>query len=667
MYVFFTALAWGLVVVASFLGWGWLATGRTVRRGHDDSTAAGMLELPGWGMTFSVLAGGMLNLLGIANRHVIVAYVIAGAIASLLPLRTIFRRRTEFLRPLLADGPAALAVGVILALLCLRLASSVIVPSYNPKPEWRDVQFNPHDDMHSYLVSVERMLQTGSVGLDPFNSRQVANALGGQHFLNAVTIAPLRIDHLHMLEAGLAVVVLSLASAAIGLRIAPSRYGVRAAATLMLVPLLIEWPIRNLSSVVTVSVALLLLASATLAVIAARAAGESPRRSIWLAALALAAACVLKSTLIPVACLSTAAAFVLAAILIRRPRLLIDGVLVGGVAIVLMLPWMIWQYRQSGTLLYPILGRGCYVDAATVPVPSLAPDVKTAAALPALLPAVLLIVTSVALISRKLRAAIGWPLAAVVLASLAAWTLAHLNILQLTDMPGTTRYTASAQAVGLTLVLAACWRITAALAGDSEPTRLRHAGAIALAALIVFTAPQWSEVYFAQLPTNLSASVGGKTQPWDVATQRVRSMQQVVPAGEPLLAYLSQPALLDFGRNRIYVADWPGESSPPPGMPSRSGADALATYLLDQHVRCVAYSYANAASFPRRRYGNYVSPRYGRIVARQAALSFAFQDVLGELMRSRRILFDDGANVVFDLETPADAAPAMIPTTAAGR
>src|SRR6266496_1318597 len=109
---FLIALGWGLSVLTSFFGWGGLATGHAFRRAvaRHAPNAQEPLELPAWGMLFSIAAGGALNLLGLANRHVIVAYVITGIAAAVLPARLIWQRRSIWVGALRDDLPASLMI-----------------------------------------------------------------------------------------------------------------------------------------------------------------------------------------------------------------------------------------------------------------------------------------------------------------------------------------------------------------------------------------------------------------------------------------------------------------------------------------------------------------------------------------------------------------------------
>ncbi|HVV73407.1 MAG TPA: hypothetical protein VHI52_18185, partial [Verrucomicrobiae bacterium] len=136
---------------------------------------------------------------------------------------------------------------------------------------------------------------------------------------------------------------------------------------------------------------------------------------------------------------------------------------------------------------------------------------------------------------------------------------------------------------------------------------------------------------------------------------QIQKLQSAVPPGHPLLVYLATPAFLDFTRNPIYVIDWPGETSPPPGLPVYSGPAAVRNYLLAHHLRYLAYAYRSKANFPPENYSNYLQPLNGNVIRRQAAGSFAFQQDLDSLQNTCRILYNDGTNELLDLASPATA------------
>jgi hypothetical protein len=127
-----------------------------------------------------------------------------------------------------------------------------------------------------------------------------------------------------------------------------------------------------------------------------------------------------------------------------------------------------------------------------------------------------------------------------------------------------------------------------------------------------------------------------------------RKMQQSIPQGETVLTRLAKPFLLDFRRNKIFIADYPGGASLPPGMPFFRGAEALADYLNLKSIRYVAYSYANEANFQWSQFGERLKNPYSW-VRTQAIHTFDFQNNLKQLGDSRKRIYDDGDIFVLDM------------------
>ena len=61
----------------------------------------------------------------------------------------------------------------------------------------------PFDDP-AYTLFPNRMLQTGAIGIDPFSDRLTASALGGESFLQALVLAVLPVEYIHVVDPGLA-------------------------------------------------------------------------------------------------------------------------------------------------------------------------------------------------------------------------------------------------------------------------------------------------------------------------------------------------------------------------------------------------------------------------------------------------------------------------------
>jgi hypothetical protein len=642
---YWAAAGWGVCVLLALMGWGRLAL-----RAAGATGIVAWLEAAAWGIAISSLVGGLMNLLAWCGRAGVITFVLLGLLLFLADATLHLPRARAWWRtwPGRRDVAWIFVAALVAALLTLRFLSSLSA-GFNPKFE--GVRLNPHDDMHSYLVSVERLLQTGTLGHDPFNSRMMMSALGTQHFLNALVLAGAREERLHLLEGGIALAALCMSAAALGLRLGLRRVP---ATALMLVPLMIQFGYINLSATVTAAAAVMVLVSWGLSDI--RPGGPALLRWSVLLGFLLAAACSLKGTVLFVSCVFAFAVVLLRALGGRRPTLIAAGALALAVAAACLLPWMLWQHASSGTWLYPLLGRGYHAAVfGLTPFPKL-PSLPAAAAnalrVGLVLPIVLLAAALVAAAlprPRRLLPSYAW---AGLVAYLAAWTCSWPVMAQATQVVDLPRYLAASAAVGCTLALAAGWRIAAAVVAERPAHPARFAGPAAFAAFAVLTAGEWAMLYFVMLPADLARATSNQHPIRGAAgaiAARLRDMQNAVPPGEKLLVYLAEPAFLDFRRNPIYVVDWPGEASPPPGMPVYSGGPAVADYLRHLGIRYVAYDYARHAAFPPENYSNYLAPLNGDVVRRQAAGSFAFQDDLHQMEARERIIYRNGEEEILDL------------------
>jgi hypothetical protein len=638
---FLPALLWGWWILASLAGWG-LLLGWAVRRGEPaEDAGADWLEAPAWGIAAGSVVGGLMNLAGVANRMGVTFFVFVGAallgIFAALFFRSLGQRAGRPARLLRAKW---LLLALPLLALGLCFASSVRVDSFYPEMDWaHGVYLNRQDDAQSYLVSPERMLQTGTLGRDPFNSRQMMSALGAEHFLNALALAVLPVDNLHLLEGGVGLAAACLAAAGLARRFG---LGVPGAAALMTALLVVRPIYVNISSTATTVAVLIALGSALARALAPPETDSARRSWVLLAGLLLGAACSLKSTAIPAACIGVAGAALARAAQQRRWAPVGTGLLVGVVGLAAMTPWMIWQYGSSHTPLYPLLGLGGHVEAywPSAPAP-MNENARWQLEHGLVAPLVFLLITVFALLPRQSRenagsaggVALGWNL---------GWLAAWPAIALATEYADIARYLASARDAAMVATLAFLWRL-----GRRGGPRL--AGPLLLALIAVYHEPDIKNYYFDYLPKDLRASIA-KLPSWDALTNRLHAAQLSVPPGARLLVYMETPFLLDFTNNPICVADWPGEASPPPGLPLAQGGEAVAAYLIGQDIHYVIYDYRSQAKFDRQTFAVYLLPDYGRVMNRTTRESFAFQDDLNELERTRARVYDDGLTYVLDLD-----------------
>jgi hypothetical protein len=429
-----------------------------------------------------------------------------------------------------------------------------------------------------------------------------------------------------------------------------ARAGPWAALLVVLLLLAVPRPWANTTSVVT-GLALFLTLFRTLS--RGVPDGLPSARGAVLVALATAGLCGLKSTHIPACALLVALAYLLRTGDPRsRGALLGELAAAAGLTLVFVAPWMLSMYQSNGTPLYPILGRGFHGSAyggfwqpyegltfATAGglLGSVLTDLRAAPAL---------ILGAGLLLRGRCRAGRG-ALAAFLLASLvslgALAAAAGLNVAY--------RYSwAFLYPAILTLIAYSCSRTRA---GRRPRRRLDLAAApVSLAVGVLLLAPYgdpqdtlWRQLASIEGSVRQSKSAGFRR--W--FERRYSKMQQAVPEGAILLTRLEFPFVLDFKRHTVFIADYPGGSSPPPGMPFFGGGERLAQYLCGHSVRYVAYSYRTEAAFTRDRFGHRLEPGANPWLRAQAAHTLDFQANLADLGQSRRRIYDDGDVFVLDL------------------
>lgn len=632
---------WGLAVLASMVGWGRLA-GLTLL-GLDRRAGLGLDAALGISLTIAV--GAWLNLGRGITSELLIGYVTFGVVLA----AALGTPRSAAVGGWFHDDPAeagetrAVAarprLGIVLpglalaALAAIRYAAAAQI-----------VELCPSDDPVAYLLFPVRMLSEGSLGDDPFNNRRLISSLGGLAFLQAIVLSATGTARAALADSGLGLLV----AVAGGVGLARAR-GVPP--SLRLIPaslvLLDPFPASNLSSFVLPVPLILTLARLI------ECEEERPRNwgrwiCVGLVGSSLAA---LKSSMIPFV-----AAMLLADAALRlrptRGRSLGQLAVVGLVGLILAAPWMVSLRRSSGTYLYPLLGVGTHGrQYGTFLEPNHAFTAGT----------VLKNLYQVATDGHALAAAVlalGGLLASrragkfrpSDLAVVAAW-LATLGLMAgLFEFKDTLRYAHPLHtAVGL--IFAVRLLEESSLRANPNPAALASLlAAVATLALGVglTVGGEWesTRVMFRKSVGRIRAGLAGMALSAESDRRRYEALQESVPEGVPILTRLSQGELLDFRRNRIHVADWPGGASPAPGLPCFQGPEPLAAYLINQGIRYVAYSYADQCNFPKRDYDYRTFTLWDRVACQHA---YDFQDNLSELMKTRERVYDDGRLVMLDL------------------
>jgi hypothetical protein len=643
---YWKAVAWGAGILASFYGWGTLLR-HLIWRGH----AVGACRCAVWGFAVVIMIGGVMNLASVATRAGLFALVAAGWLPAAWSMAREWKQRRAWARgvrkQLGAQRPLAFFLGTLAFLLLMRVGSSVIVTSLWPWEPSLTARFNWHDDSQSYIVYPQKMLQTGSIGADPFNSRRNQASVGAGHLVVALMMGELLEDYAHLFEAGLALLLICGVTWEISAMMKLGWWwrGMLQACVLSQVPMTV-----NVTSYYGA-------AALMLAMLMTMMSAEWRELAWWrvgiLVGMLVGALVALKTTFLPLAGILLAVDAVWkGGMRLKEWRRLagIYAAMIAGVALV-MAAWMFDAWRSTGTALYPILGRGFHGSRyGKVPLPSDGMSWEFQKELYWLVTPYLL-VAAIAIValwrSRTLPREWKGSIAGALLSSGLGFLIIGLGT---GYTGGAERYVFSMALAGEVVMMGGLFVLSQQWisAGGASKTWGRL-GPSLFGLLMARRVLHVVQIYFVLVPMNWYASFKGNLPYHAAAREQARRIQSVLPAGATILARLSDPYALDFTRHTIYVVDWPGDFSPPPGMPLREGSEKLAAYLENAGIRYVAYSYRDEAHYPR----SWTEYRLGADQAQWdrtlTANTYDFQDNLKELGGTRKILYDDGDIFVIDL------------------
>jgi hypothetical protein len=377
---------------------------------------------------------------------------------------------------------------------------------------------------------------------------------------------------------------------------------------------------------------------------------SSISRSLLLALLA-AAVTTLKSTYLPVA-LAILLGFYLLRLRKRTwLRVLREALISALVFLVILLPWMLDMKRKGGTLLYPLLGNG-YEIAAYGPVPHF-----ISAGLYPVEAGLALLIVCAAAAAAHWTAARRLPDADKISIMIFAIGLVVLPISIAVAGSSLSRYTKPFLLPCALLLLASIARIPEM--GRPITARRLIAGVCAatlILGLVVYGKGDKDFIFYQhmfaqrQLATALDEELYYVLTDDFLAREREREfkLQSAIPPGDAVYASILPTFEMNFQRNSIYVADIPGMSSLPPGMPTQGAPAALRSYLLSKSIRYVAYSRKTTAGMDD--VINAPPPKPERAWPRMESLNAADVNLqILALSETYRAIYDDGDERVIDL------------------
>jgi hypothetical protein len=634
---YFFAFSWGILIPVSLTGWGCVLNRLLFPKAQTDWG-----QRAAWGLALSVVVGGVLNLLSCISRTTILVYLGLGMVAwatdCLLRRSSPSKSASQLVADAHKNRKAELICAALVVLLVLiQYAGSISVARYDyPSSPAGPVRFNQADDFQAYFVFPQKMLQLGSMGRDPFSSRRLESSLGGQSFLDTFVLSVLSVQNLHIIDPGLGLLLI------IGLLWGNFKERATSLAwslALLFVFVWIDPPTVNVASLYT-GTAMFLNLYRTLDWKALPSSHFLSRT--FIVALIASVICSLKSNFIPSCGVLLVCSFLCYILGQHRRRVAIAEMATTAVLIiVLTLPWMISMYQSSGTLLYPLLGRGyhqssykdslcsyCWITISTIMQLLLRHTTDVA-------------FVTVGALGVLYLASRRWRINGreAVLSLLLGAAVGHV-IVTLATGESYSRYSFPFLLAAILIL------ITEAVSTPPQGERgrkLEGATLVAVAASAFLAGAYWdaSRIFYVECLRSAADGLKHKSLVSDQEIQAYKTLQSSIPPGELLIEKLDKPFLLDFKRNTVLLVDW-AAASLPPGLPFSKGSEALAGYLTGHSIRYVAYSYGGEAE--RRKL-----PTYFPYFRMQLLYSYDFEDNLEGLGRTRRHLYDDGNSFVLDL------------------
>jgi hypothetical protein len=627
---FAVAILWCVGLFAAIAGYGTLL----LRLFRVRRPAFALAAVSGFSVT--ILLGGVLNLLHAITVPVLFGFSMIGVLALLL-LRRADKQppRREVQAPSSPNAKLKLLLLFFAIVFALRLAATVHTAYYQQS-----------DDYNFYLAAPEKMLQLHEFAPDPFSERRIMSSVGGNYFLQTLVLTELPLEDVQMADRALGLLLLAVVAFGLADEFDLTPLQQAALAVFVLITPQLQF---NLTFVLLPSAlffGLVYLASNRSSL------SDHPNLQALLLGMTTAAIASTKSTYLPHGVL-----FVLCiAVFAVSRRGLAAGLrtlLIGAFGCLLVLaPWMIAQHATSGTYYYPLLGKGFhYSSYGLYPPPSgFNPKIILHKVLPFNLPilVILLLEWFWGEDDEQTRAIV-----ALTAATLAASVLVGIA----TGGDSVRRYNYPAIVPSILLLFVVFSRRvnhhvqTGNLAGSWRPIQACTAG-LAVATAFYIGLNSWTHEY-RRTAENLHATFSSYSIAPVALHLQYAAMESAIPTDSAAIVTVDDTFLLDYRTHRLYIADFPGAASLPPGWPGRSDGEALASYLLSQNIRYLAHSYSKDEADQSHLIAVMHDQSITQWIRSEDEMMLDSHRQYADLARTRRHLYDDGSLYVLDLATPA--------------
>jgi len=626
---FAEALLWCALLFISIAGYGAILLRLFGLRRPSVALAAAS------GVGVVIFLGGCLNLMWAIVAPVLLLVVFVGVLAAIL-LRINFAEpesSTAVERPQSSSSRSATFLLVLLVVIfVVRIAASVHAG-----------QYQEGDDYNFYLAAPAKMLQLHHYAADPFSERRIIASIGGNYFLQTMVLAVLPLENLQMADRTLGLLLLAFVAYGLAGEFRLTRTQRTVFAILVFFTPQLQFNLTFVQLPGALFFSLVYLAANR------KLFSDRPILLALLLGIVTGAVASTKSTYLPhgvifITCI---------ALFHWRRRGLKAGILtllLAGVgAFFVMVPWMIASHSTSGTFFYPLLGHGYHYSAyGFYPPPSGAGvSIVFHKVISFCIPLLLLFVIEWVLGDHDEEGE-------AVLALSAAAFCAALLVGIATGGDSVRRYNYPCMLPALVLVYVVFSR-----RANAVPTARRWYifQSCTVVVVVVAAISIWGNRLSnegMQIPWSIKSALLGTPIVSPAIKAEYAAMQRAIPTDQGTIATVVYSFLLDFRAHPISIADFAGAASLPPGWPARRGGEALARYLLANHLRYLVYDYAGFAGADHEAIHVLGDPSRTQWIHSEAAIILDSHHQFAELAKTRRHLYDDGKIYVLDLATPAE-------------
>ncbi len=631
---FLYAICLACLLLVSFTGWGRMS-GKLLRLPRLPVSIACSL-----GIAVIIFLGGFLNLLHLIYPAILFALVVFGLFLY-FALRNDCADRYRW-RDFWYRCPRWAKLLVILALvtLALRVAATVRLST-----------FNSFDDGPAYMVFPQKMLAAHHFAFDPFSDRRIISSLGGAYLLQAMVIAATSLAHIGMADRTLGLLLLFPAIFDLGIAfdLSPIQIG-----AMEWVIFLVPQETWNLTFVV---LPIPLLLSIIWVIFHSQNTEEGPAwRLAILAGVIGGAVLSLKSSFLPYLGTLIIVAYVL--LPSKRHRDAINFLIIEALGCLLVMgAWMISMKHESGTFLFPVLGRG--VDYSSYGLfEHMSRFTGKLSVIRSFVQGIALVILACIQFLGGIRDRRSKLSFSVLIAAACAITVFNFE----SGGDYIWRYNFAQFFTAIILFCAA----GAAVSNHVINSRTRIASVVAMLSLVAcifyYDVGGASPASFRQIEYDMAhfqcglrASLSGQALANAVMVQEYRAVEASFPPGSTALESLSRPFLFDYAAGKtILLADWPGGASPPPGWNFNEGGSGLAQYLTRQHVQYLVYDHQSVDSLQFcRTFANL--QHYSQLDHKLELLAILAHHQFDQIRATHKVSYDDGKIAVVDLSSPVSS------------